>query len=188
MRCAQESARAIKALIDAGRGPEVVAEIVRVSTEGRAPKQTAGIFALAIATRLGDQNTKSAAYAALGQVARTASTLFDFIAYSKALNKEVAEVEGRKVDNASWGRGMRHAVANWYLNKSPMALAYQVHLAAPAPAPPARAHHIHPHSLLSAVVKHACCMVRYSENTTIIAHVGCHNSSQNQNGEECSKP
>ncbi len=104
----------------------MVAEIMRVSTEGRAPKQTPGIFALALACRLGDQPTKAAAYAALGKVARTASTLFDFLAYSKAVNQELATTEGRTVNNASWGRGMRHAVANWYLDKSALSLAYQV--------------------------------------------------------------
>ena len=28
--------------------------------------------------------------------------------------------------NASWGRGMRHAVGGWFVTKPPMQLAYQV--------------------------------------------------------------
>lgn len=46
-----EAARGVKALLDAGKGAEVVAEIARVSTEGRAPKQGPGVFALALCCR-----------------------------------------------------------------------------------------------------------------------------------------
>ena len=145
--------------------------------------------------RLGDQATKSAAYAAVPLVCRTASTLYDFVNYAKLINQvspasaslwsrvhrrrpsavcfadpqtpaahdakgrpcvqmvheshtwssamelvaldgnrpwnlwnvqEVAVSEGRKVGNASWGRGMRHAVGGWFVTKPPMQLAYQV--------------------------------------------------------------
>ena len=37
--------------------------------------------------RLGDQATKSAAYAAVPQVCRTASTLYDFVNYAKLINQ-----------------------------------------------------------------------------------------------------
>lgn len=43
----------------------------------------------------------------------------------------MAESEGRKVGNASWGRGMRHAVGGWFVTKPPMQLAYQVPAAFP---------------------------------------------------------
>lgn len=46
-----EAARGVKALLDAGQGLDVVAEIVRVSAEGRAPKQAPGVFALALCCR-----------------------------------------------------------------------------------------------------------------------------------------
>ncbi len=46
-----EAARGVKALLDAGKGLEVVREILTVSTEGRAPKQGPGVFALALCCR-----------------------------------------------------------------------------------------------------------------------------------------
>ena len=46
-----EAARTVRALLDAGKGLEVVKEVVTVSTQGRAPKQSPGIFTLAVACR-----------------------------------------------------------------------------------------------------------------------------------------
>lgn len=72
-------------LLEAGQGEAAVKEIVAVSTEGRAAKQGPGIFALAVCARRGDLATRRAAFAALGEVCRTASTLFEFIEHSTSL-------------------------------------------------------------------------------------------------------
>ncbi|HMA42501.1 MAG TPA: TROVE domain-containing protein, partial [Gemmatimonadales bacterium] len=57
-------------------GPRVVRRILEVSTAGRAPKNDPALFALAIAAGLGNAETKAAVWAALPQVARTATHLF----------------------------------------------------------------------------------------------------------------
>ena len=91
--------------------PRAVAEIVRVSTEGRAPKNDPALFALALAAGLGDTATRQAALAALPQVARTGTHLFQFATF----------VEGFR----GWGRSLRRAVGRWYADKPVDALAYQ---------------------------------------------------------------
>ncbi len=195
-------AECVLRLLADGRGADIVREIVAISTEGRAPKQSAGVFVLAMVARLGDMPSRRAALAALPAVCRTASTLFEFVQRCKELGavagqapgddpqrlaaakpdevlqraQEVAAAKavagaakgcrggrgrgrgrGRGVSRAprrvqlppaaadgegvveamkaaaaaaggkaSWGRGMRRAVADWYLGRSPAALAYQV--------------------------------------------------------------
>lgn len=93
-------------------GQRVVSQIVEISEAGRAPKNDAAIFALALAAAHGDEKTRSYALRSLTRVCRTGTHLFQFAA-------EVDELRG-------WGRGLRKAVANWYVNKSPEALAYQM--------------------------------------------------------------
>jgi 60 kDa SS-A/Ro ribonucleoprotein len=92
-------------------GPRAVDEIVRVSREGRAPKNGPALYALALAAGLGDEATRKAALAALPQVARTGTHLFLFASF----------VEGFR----GWGRSLRRAVGAWYAAQSPDALAYQ---------------------------------------------------------------
>src|SRR4051794_1557779 len=92
-------------------GARAVAEIVRVSREGRAPKNDPALFALALAAGAGDEQTRKAALDALPQVARTGTHLFQFAAF----------VEGFR----GWGRALRRAVGRWYASQSPDALAYQ---------------------------------------------------------------
>src|SRR5262245_856642 len=92
-------------------GPRAVAEIVRVSTEGRAPKNDPALFALALAAGDGDVETRRAALQALPQVARTGTHLFQFAAF----------VEGFR----GWGRSLRRAVGRWYAAQPVDALAYQ---------------------------------------------------------------
>jgi 60 kDa SS-A/Ro ribonucleoprotein len=84
---------------------------VRVSHEGRAPKNDPALFALAMAAGLGDEATRRAALDALPQVARTGTHLFQFAAF----------VEGFR----GWGRSLRRGVGRWYAAQSPDALAYQ---------------------------------------------------------------
>jgi 60 kDa SS-A/Ro ribonucleoprotein len=94
------------------RTVELVAEIVAVSTAGRAPKQNPALFALAAAASLGDDEGRKTALAALGLVARTGTHLFLFARY-------VEQFRG-------WGRGLRRAVSDWYTTKAVQDLAYQV--------------------------------------------------------------
>lgn len=93
------------------RCAELVAEIVAISTAGRAPKQNPALFALAAAASLGDDDGRKTALAALPLVARTGTHLFLFARY-------VEQFRG-------WGRGLVRAVANWYLDKPIDDIAYQ---------------------------------------------------------------
>ncbi|WP_431970282.1 TROVE domain-containing protein [Nocardia sp. bgisy134] len=94
------------------RTAELVAEIVAISTAGRAPKQNPALFALAAAASLGDADGRRTALDALPLVARTGTHLFLFARY-------VEQFRG-------WGRGLRRAVAHWYVEKSVDDLAFQV--------------------------------------------------------------
>lgn len=91
---------------------DVVNAVVTISVAGRAPRQNPGLFALAACAKLGTDEGRKAANAAVPLVARTASTLFTYVKYVEQFG--------------GWGRGTRRAVANWYLNKTPKDLAYQV--------------------------------------------------------------
>jgi 60 kDa SS-A/Ro ribonucleoprotein len=92
-------------------GLRAVEEIVRVSGDGRAPKNDPALYALAVAAGADDVETRKAALAALPQVARTGTHLFRFVAF----------VDGIR----GWGRSLRRAVGAWYASQSPNALAYQ---------------------------------------------------------------
>jgi 60 kDa SS-A/Ro ribonucleoprotein len=92
-------------------GKRAVEEIVRVSREGRAPKNDPALFALALAAGIGDEPTRKAALDALPLVARTGTHLFQFASF----------VEGFR----GWGRSLRRAVGRWYAGQSVDALAYQ---------------------------------------------------------------
>ena len=105
--------RNAKAVADclAEDGPRAVAEIVRVSREGRAPKNDPAIFALAMAAGRADEETRKAALEALPLVCRTGTHLFQFATF----------VEGFR----GWGRSLRRAVGRWYSSQEVDALAYQ---------------------------------------------------------------
>ena len=121
----------------AADGVRTIARIVEISEEGRAPRNDPAIFALALATALGDEATKNSAFAALRRVARTGTHLFQFAEAVQAMR--------------GWGRGLRRAVAGWYLARPVDELAYQavkyqqrsgwshrdlLRLAHPGPGPP----------------------------------------------------
>lgn len=86
--------------------------IVRISVEGRAPKNDPAIFALALAAAHPDQAARKLALEALPKVCRIGTHLFSFAAC-------VNEMRG-------WGRGLRKAVARWYDEKAVEKLTYQV--------------------------------------------------------------
>lgn len=95
-------------------GTRTVNRIVEISTEGRAPKNDPALFALAMCTSpdLADKETRKLAFNALNHVTRIGTHLFHFCAFREQFG--------------GWGRGMRNAVANWYLGKDLDSLAYQI--------------------------------------------------------------
>ncbi len=106
----RENAQAVEQCVGED-GPRAVAEIVRVSADGRAPKNDPALYALALAAGVGDTATRQAALAALPQVARTGTHLFQFAGF----------VEGFR----GWGRSLRREVGRWYTDKPVDMLAYQ---------------------------------------------------------------
>lgn len=85
----------------------VVAEIVRISTNGLAHRPTQAIFALARAATSADDAARFAAYPAIVQVCRTGTHLFSFAAF-------VRQLKGGKF---SVGRGMRRGIGRYYTDK-----------------------------------------------------------------------
>jgi 60 kDa SS-A/Ro ribonucleoprotein len=106
----RDNADAVERCI-AADGARAVAAIVEISGAGRAPKNDPAVFALAMAAGAADEATRRAALQALPRVCRTATHLFQFVAF----------VEGFR----GWGRGLRRAVGGWYAQRSVDALAYQ---------------------------------------------------------------
>src|SRR5215472_12070430 len=92
-------------------GLKTVARIREISHSGRAPRNDQAIFALAMAAKLGDEPTRKAAFAALPDVARTSTHLFQFA--------EAVEAFG------GWGRATTRAVAGWYERENVGELTYQ---------------------------------------------------------------
>ena len=93
------------------RGAWLVAQVVAVSTAGRAPRQNPANFALAAAAALADEDGRRAALEALGAVCRTGTHLYLFARY-------VEQFRG-------WGRGLRRAVGRWYTERPVDDVAYQ---------------------------------------------------------------
>jgi 60 kDa SS-A/Ro ribonucleoprotein len=93
------NAAAVQRCIDADGG-RAVARIVEISDAGRAPKNDPALFALALAAKCGNFETRRAAFAAVTRVARIGTHLFHFAEYVNALG--------------GWGRGTMGAFARWY--------------------------------------------------------------------------
>lgn len=109
-----ENAETLSRLAKSDRAAELVNLIVDVSVGGRAPKQSPGLFALAVViNQTEDAAIKSYAYSKLSEVARTASTLFEFTGY---LN----QFQGLG------GMGFQKAIGRWYNEKEIDKLAYQM--------------------------------------------------------------
>ena len=92
-------------------GVRTVNTIVEVSYGGRAPKNDPAIFALAMCLKMGNNDTKRAASAAVSKVCRIGTHIFQFA--------EAVEAFG------GWGRTTRNAIANWYQTAEPNRLAMQ---------------------------------------------------------------
>lgn len=99
----RDNAAVIERLIKAGRGAEVIGEIVAVSTLARNPRHQPVCFALAYCAGCDDPATRAHALAVLPDVCRTGTHLFYFARY-------VEQFRG-------WGRGLRRAIADWYLKR-----------------------------------------------------------------------
>jgi 60 kDa SS-A/Ro ribonucleoprotein len=93
-------------------GLRAVRRIVAISDSGRAPKNDPAIFALALVAAHGSPEAKRLAFQNLGKVCRIGTHLFHFAEYVNALR--------------GWGRGLRHAVGRWYVNRAADDLALQV--------------------------------------------------------------
>ena len=108
----KQNAECIEKLCEDGRSQDVIDEIVRVSTAALAPKQSPGIFALAVCIK--HPKAPDTALKAVKQVCRTASTLFELLEYLKLLG------------GISWGRAMRKTIEAWYTDRTPVEAAYQI--------------------------------------------------------------
>ncbi|HEX7859263.1 MAG TPA: TROVE domain-containing protein [Verrucomicrobiae bacterium] len=93
-------------------GIRAVKRILEISDSGRAPKNEPAIFTLALVATHGNDDAKAEAFANLSRVCRTGTHLFHFAEYVNAMR--------------GWGRGLRKAVAHWYLDRDPSDLALQV--------------------------------------------------------------
>lgn len=89
----------------------LVDTIVEVSTGGKAPKNDYALFALAIAASSGSDTNKRHALSYLPDVARTGTHLLTFAKY-------IEQFRG-------WGRGLRRAISDWYIDKTPDNAAFQ---------------------------------------------------------------
>jgi 60 kDa SS-A/Ro ribonucleoprotein len=108
----RENAKCVTACFD-NNAVKTIDRIVSISVEGRAPKNDAAIFALAIGAAHSDVKVRQLALAAMPSVCRTSTHLFQFVKAARALGR-------------GWGRSMKRAVAKWYNDKDVNALAYQV--------------------------------------------------------------
>ncbi len=93
-------------------GTAAVELVVEVSEGGRAAKQDAALFALALCAARGDERTRAAAISAIPKVCRIPTHLFSFLTDYKALGGKTG------------GRALRRALQRWYLDKAPSDLAY----------------------------------------------------------------
>lgn len=89
-----------------------VNRIMEISLSGRAPKNDPAIFALALVVTHGNDTARATAFRELNRVCRTGTHLFHFAEYVNAMR--------------GWGRGLRKAVARWYLDRKVDDLALQV--------------------------------------------------------------
>jgi 60 kDa SS-A/Ro ribonucleoprotein len=95
----------------ASDGSKTVNLIVEVSEKGLAYRNEAALFALATAASVKDEAVRRLALDALPKVARIGTHLFHWAHYINA--------------QRGWGRALRNAVSNWYLEKTPDQLALQ---------------------------------------------------------------
>ena len=106
-----DNAEFLVELIQRDGGKTVVDAAVEISTSGRAPKNDAAIFALALVLNFGDNEGKQAAKQAVNKVVRTGMHLFLFVDFLKNLG--------------GIGRAKKNAVAGWYTGNSAEQVGFQ---------------------------------------------------------------
>ena len=94
------------------QGKLVVDMAVDVSVSAIAPKNDAAIFTIAVASKLGDLETRRYAREMMRKVCRTGTHLFQFTEYVDMIG--------------GWGRGTKRAIGDWYGRRSLDDLAYQL--------------------------------------------------------------
>lgn len=107
----KENADVVKRCLDSDYA-RTIKTIVDVSTQGKAAKQDAGIFALAMASGHHNKEARKMALNVMPQVCRTGTTLFQFMEYSKQFR--------------GTGRAFREGVGAWYTGKPADKLGYQM--------------------------------------------------------------
>ena len=89
-----------------------IGEAVRISEAGRAPRNNPALFTIAMASGIANDAGRKAALEAMPRVARYGTDLYTFVEYATKFR--------------GWGRGLRRAVADWYLDRPVEQAAYQV--------------------------------------------------------------
>jgi len=112
-KIARENAQCVERLVQLD-GVRLVREVAELSESGRAPKNDPAIFALAMAAKLGDLETKRAAYAALPRVCRIGTHLYHFAAFASS------------IAGGGWGAGTRRALSRWFNARSVDDAAHQL--------------------------------------------------------------
>ncbi len=107
-----ENAEAVIRCINSD-GVRTVNTVVEISDSGRAPKNDAAIFVLALATKFGNDATRKAVYSNLSKVCRISTHLFQFISFTEQIGK-------------GCGSGLLRSISNWYNSKDLNNLALQV--------------------------------------------------------------
>lgn len=93
-------------------GKKAVDVIVSVSEDGRASKNDPALFALALASSCENEAVRTYALTQVPRVARIGTYLFSYVTFCDTLR--------------GWGRGLRNAIADWYIEKDAQKLAVQV--------------------------------------------------------------
>ena len=113
-KLSMENAETLARIAKSDKVFELINLIVDISVSGRAPKQSPGLFALAVViNQAEDVQAKTYAYSKVSEVARTASTLFEFVGY-------INQFQGLG------GMGFQKALGRWYNEKELDKLAYQL--------------------------------------------------------------
>lgn len=107
----KDAAKCVQRCLDKDSAATIEA-IVEISQQGRAPKNSPAIFALAMAASHDDPVVRKLALSVLPKVCRIGTHLFEFLEIVKNFR--------------GWGRGLRDAVGAWYATKDGDKLAYQL--------------------------------------------------------------
>jgi 60 kDa SS-A/Ro ribonucleoprotein len=110
-----DNAKVALRMVANGQGEVVLQEIENISLAGRAPKQDATMFALAIVARAKDRVLAKKAYAIVSKVCRIPTHLFMFVGFTEAIDSATG-----------WGRVQRKVISDWYTEKDARSLAFAV--------------------------------------------------------------